>query len=145
MLVLDTDVFTLVQYARSEEYARLVARLAGTNPDDVAVTVVSFEEQTRGWLAQVAKAKTAEKLSAAYVRLRNLLEHSCRRRVLDFDPAAAGRYQELQKAKLKVGTMDLRIAAIVMAHDALLLSRNLSHFRKVPGLRVEDWTTPPQE
>src|SRR5262249_43443630 len=112
----------------------------------VVVTVVSFEEQTRGWLAQVTKAKTAEKLSAAYVRLRNLLEHYCRRRVLDFDSAAAGHYYlELQKAKIKVGTMDLRIAAIVMAHDALLISRNLSHFSKVPGLHVEDWTLPPEE
>jgi tRNA(fMet)-specific endonuclease VapC len=36
--------------------------------------------------------------------------------------------------------MDLKIAAIVLAHDATLLSRNLSDFRKVPGLKVEDWT-----
>ena len=42
--------------------------------------------------------------------------------------------------KMRVGTMDFRIAAIALAHDALLLSRNLTDFRKVPGLRVEDWT-----
>jgi tRNA(fMet)-specific endonuclease VapC len=35
--------------------------------------------------------------------------------------------------------MDLRIAAIALAHDALLLSRNLKDFRKVPGLCVDDW------
>jgi tRNA(fMet)-specific endonuclease VapC len=39
-----------------------------------------------------------------------------------------------------VGTKDLQISAIVLAHDATLLSRNLVDFRKVPGLRVEDWT-----
>jgi tRNA(fMet)-specific endonuclease VapC len=36
--------------------------------------------------------------------------------------------------------MDLRIAAVAVAHDATLLSRNLSDFSKVPGLRAEDWT-----
>ncbi len=36
--------------------------------------------------------------------------------------------------------MDLKIAAIVLANDSMLLSRNLSDFRKIPGLKVEDWT-----
>jgi len=38
--------------------------------------------------------------------------------------------------------MDLKIAAIALAQDALLISRNLVHFRSVPGLKVEDWTRP---
>jgi tRNA(fMet)-specific endonuclease VapC len=37
--------------------------------------------------------------------------------------------------------MDLKIAAIVPAHEATLLSRNLADFGQIPGLRVEDWTT----
>jgi tRNA(fMet)-specific endonuclease VapC len=36
--------------------------------------------------------------------------------------------------------MDLKIAAIVLAHDATLLSKNFSDYRKVPGLKVADWT-----
>jgi len=38
--------------------------------------------------------------------------------------------------------MDLKIAAIVLAQNATLLTRNLSDFRKVPRLKVEDWTLP---
>jgi tRNA(fMet)-specific endonuclease VapC len=38
--------------------------------------------------------------------------------------------------------MDLKIAAIVRARGATLLSRNLVDFRKVPGLKVADWTLP---
>jgi tRNA(fMet)-specific endonuclease VapC len=35
--------------------------------------------------------------------------------------------------------MDLKIASIVLAHNAMLLSRNLRDFQQVPNLRVEDW------
>ena len=42
-------------------------------------------------------------------------------------------------ARIRIGTMDLKIAAIALANDAILLSRNLTDFSKVPALRVEDW------
>jgi tRNA(fMet)-specific endonuclease VapC len=60
---------------------------------------------------------------------------------LAFDEAAALVFQRLQRARLRIGAMDLKIAAIVVSGDATLLSRNLTDFRQVPGLPVEDWTT----
>jgi tRNA(fMet)-specific endonuclease VapC len=36
--------------------------------------------------------------------------------------------------------MDLRIGAIALANDALLISRNLRDFMRIPNLHVEDWT-----
>jgi predicted nucleic acid-binding protein len=36
--------------------------------------------------------------------------------------------------------MDLKIAAIALATDELLISANLRDFRKIPGFSVEDWT-----
>ena len=44
------------------------------------------------------------------------------------------------RLKLRIGTMDRKIAAIALTHDATLISRNLADFRRVPGLKVEDWT-----
>jgi predicted nucleic acid-binding protein len=38
--------------------------------------------------------------------------------------------------------MDLRIAAIILTHDATLLTKSLSDFRQVPGLKTADWTLP---
>ncbi len=140
MIVLDTDMLTLVQRANSMEYERLAARL-DTSPDqDVRVTIVSFEEQMRGWLEWIAKARRSPRLMDAYQRLYALLQDFNTRPVLDFDRLAYAELGHLLKSKIRIGTMDLRIAAISLAQDALLLSRNLRDFSKVPGLRVEDWT-----
>ena len=48
-------------------------------------------------------------------------------------------FENLKRQRLRCGTMDLKIAAICLVHDGLLLTRNLSDFAKVPGLRVENW------
>lgn len=48
-------------------------------------------------------------------------------------------FHRLKAERVRVGTMDLKIAAVCMAHDVLLLSRNLADFQQVPGLRVENW------
>ena len=134
MIILDTDELTLVQRAQGEEYARLAARLNQTD-EPVCVTIVSFEEQMRGWLSLMAEARTPEKQIRVYARLRALLEDFQTRPVLDYDDNAAAEYQRLVRARVRIGTMDLRIAAVALAHDALLVSRNLVHFRKVPGLQ----------
>ncbi len=41
--------------------------------------------------------------------------------------------------RIRISTMDLKIATIGLVNDALLLSANLRDFQQVPGLRVEDW------
>ncbi len=46
----------------------------------------------------------------------------------------------LKSQKLRMGTLDLRIASIALSQNAVLLTRNLSDFEKVPNLKVEDWT-----
>ena len=139
MIVLDTDVLSLVQRASGPAYDRLVRRLDAAD-DEVAVSIVSFEEQMRGWLAFIARAKSSSQQIEGYARLHALLKDFTTRPVLDFDPLAAAKFDELLKLKPRIGTMDLRIAAITMAQDGLLVSKNLADFRKVPGLRVEDWT-----
>ncbi len=61
-------------------------------------------------------------------------------RVLDFDEPALEEFQRLRRAKIRIGTMDLKIAATVLSRDATLLSRNLADFRQVQNLKVEDLT-----
>jgi tRNA(fMet)-specific endonuclease VapC len=145
MLVLDTDVLTIVQRKTGPEYEQLIARFPPDEPESVCVTIISFEEQARGWLAFLARAKDLALQIEAYLRLHMMLEDYTERHVLPFDERAAQEYRQLKKAKVKIGTMDLKIAAIALANDATLLSRNLRDFSKVPQLRVEDCTIAPKE
>jgi len=59
--------------------------------------------------------------------------------MLPWDSEAATHFTRLRRQGIRIGTMDLKIASITLAHDATLLTRNLSDFSQVPELRVENW------
>jgi tRNA(fMet)-specific endonuclease VapC len=139
MLSLDTDSVSLLQAAPGPEGLRLTERLAADGRP-ANVSIVTFEEQMRGRLAYCARAKTPEQYGEAARRLSQALDFYRGRHLLPFDAAAAAEFDRLKAAKVRVGTNDLRIAAIARSRDARLLTRNLSDFRRVPGLRAEDWS-----
>ncbi len=141
MFILDTDHLSLVVFPDSEVAAKIVDRLAAMHVWRATTTIVTYEEQTRGWLAHIARAKGPPQEIEAYQRLHRNLMDFCALEVLDFDEEAAAELQRLRRMKIRIGTMDLKIAAITLVHGATLLSRNLVDFKKVPGLDVEDWTS----
>ena len=63
-------------------------------------------------------------------------------RVVPFDELSPVQFQELRLARVRIGSIDLKIAAICLVNLATLLSRNLADFRQVRGLHVEDWLSP---
>ncbi len=124
----------------SRTLRRLAQRLTDITPEEAATTIISYEEQMRGWMAYIARGKSIEQQLEAYQRLRRHLENYRQIPVLDFDKATADAFQQLRHARIRIGTMDLKIAAIVLSRGETLLSCNLADFTKVPGLKVEDWT-----
>ncbi len=140
MVVLDTDHLSVLEWESGATARRLLARLAQLNPNEAATTIINFEEQMRGWLTYLARARTVNLQVEAYRRLKRHLDNYRTILVLEFDAQAAAEFQRLRKLHRIVGTMDLKIAAIAMVGDATLLSRNLTDFRRIPGLKVEDWT-----
>jgi tRNA(fMet)-specific endonuclease VapC len=139
MIVLDTDHMSLLEWG-SAEASRLRERLAGCDEGEVATTIVSYEEQVRGWMTYLAKARSLAKQVEAYRRLRGHLENYRQIPDLDFGEVAASIYEDLRRSGIRIGTMDLKIAAIVLSLGATLLSRNKRDFSKVPGLKYQDWT-----
>jgi tRNA(fMet)-specific endonuclease VapC len=139
MVVLDSDHMSLVERGGTEGQ-RIWQRIRALPPDDVATTIVSFEEQSRGWLARIARATTLERQMSDYSELKQLLRTYCNIAVLDFSEKAATEFARLRQARIRIGTMDSKIAAIALAHDATLLTCNLSDFGKVPDLKAVDWS-----
>jgi tRNA(fMet)-specific endonuclease VapC len=141
MHLLDTDHISLIARG-STEGQNVLRRLAKLAPGETVVSIVSYEEQMRGWLAEIAAERLPEKQKGKYIRLERMLEYYCAMPILPFDDAAIVAFNHLLAQRLRVGTMDLKIAVIALAHNSVLLSRNLSDFGKIPGLRVEDWSVP---
>ena len=139
-LVLDTDHLTVLQRRQQPGCDRLLARLERVPADDVAVTIISFQEQIQGWLAFLSRARSATQIVRAYTELEAIMRSFSKMNVLSFGQEAQTRFTHLRGERLRVATMDLRIASIALATDSTLLSCNLQDFRRVPGLSVEDWT-----
>jgi tRNA(fMet)-specific endonuclease VapC len=107
--------------------------------DVLAVPVVSVEEQLRAWLAQVRRARGVHQQIAPYTRLAKVIHFLADWRIADWSKPAAEAFERLRVARIRIGTQDLKIAAITLVNDSLLLSANLADFQQVPGLRVENW------
>lgn len=143
MIILDTDVLSLVHRRESAEGLRVVARIAQLPRDEiVATTIITYHEQTRGWLAYIAQARTKEQQVKTYAQLQAHLGAYQRARVVPYDAAAADKAEQFRSIHRRMGISDLRIAAIAVSCDALLVTRNLKDFEHIEGLRVEDWTKP---
>jgi len=56
-----------------------------------------------------------------------------------WDARSAQTFVNLRRQGVRIGSMDLKIACIALAHDATLLTRNAADFAQVPGLRIENW------
>ncbi len=137
MLILDTD--HLSEMDRGSAAGIVLRDRLAQEAKEVFVTVVTAEESLRGWLAAIHGQKAAANLIYAYSRFDAAL-HSLEEWVrLPWDEDSARIFDELKTQGVTIGTMDLRIASIAMAYEATLLSRNLKHFRQVPGLMVENW------
>lgn len=139
MYLLDTDHLSILERGGAGAL-QLTLRLSSVPDSEIVTCVVVYEEQMRGWLAEGARARTSNAWVLAYDDLTENLKVHCNMTLLPFDAVAAAKFEELKKAKINIGTQDLKIAAIALANDATVLTRNARHFGKVPGLKMDDWT-----
>ncbi len=141
MYILDTDHLSLIQRNGREGKQILTKLLAVEEIEEVAVTVITYEEQVRGRLNVLSRAKTLDEQVLAYQGLHKLAVNYQSIVLLPFSRRAALEHQRLRKVYPRLGNMDLKIAAIVLTNNAILLTRNESDFGQIAELRTEDWTT----
>lgn len=92
-----------------------------------------------GWNTYVNRTRDAQAVVRAYQMFEKILADFAVAQVASFDFAAASQFELFRAQKHRLATLDLRIACIALSRDWVVLTRNLTDFRRVPGLRVEDW------
>jgi predicted nucleic acid-binding protein len=135
LYLFDTDV--LSQVLKPYPLPVLIARLAATPPEQQFTSAITVGEMVYG----AYRSPRREHF------LRQLEERVWPNvRVLPFDRRAGETYgrlrAELEQAGTPLAEPDLRIAAIALVNDLTVVTGNVRHFTRVPGLRVENWLAP---
>jgi len=127
----DTDVLSAV--LKRDPSLSLIRRLARVPPEQQFTTAINLGELLYG-AARSGNPRLVE-------RIRDLVPLA--QRVLPFDQAAAEVYgplrAQLEAEGRRLGEPDLRIASIAISRTLILVTGNVRHFARIPGLRVENW------
>lgn len=107
---------------------------------NVFVSVVSYLEQILCCHAKLNSVRRTAELVHWYELMLGIMDMFANLNVLPFDAAAGTVLDDLTVRKVRLKPMDLRIAAVALANGLVLVTRNVSDFGKVPGLRTADWT-----
>jgi tRNA(fMet)-specific endonuclease VapC len=137
MYLLDTDTLTHLHAGNSN----VLARLESVIDVEVGITIITKVEILRGRIDYLVKAESGASLLKAQellFRTETLLNELLiilidRSTSIEFD-----RLRDISKFR-KIGRADLLIASITLANRATLVTRNLRHFKQIPGLKLENW------
>jgi tRNA(fMet)-specific endonuclease VapC len=136
--ILDTDHLSLLERGNFKIQNRIQQ-----STSSVVITIVTAEEKLKGRLAVInslSGIERVERLAAAYRALQSTIEDLQTLPILPFSDIARDRYHELLQQKIRIGSHDLRIAAITLAVGGILVTRNRRDFERVTDLDIEDWS-----
>ncbi len=139
MYILDTDHLSLIQRGGAAGQ-QILSRMDHLRKDELFVTVISYEEQVKGWFKALSAAKRREETAFGYLGLQQMSQDYCAIAMLQFDLPAIEQYEKLRVKYRRLGQNDLKIAAISIHHDGTLLTCNQKDFGQISELRSENWT-----
>ena len=129
-VLLDTNMCI---YIIKRQPPAVLKRFTGFAVGDVGISVITLAELEYG----VSKSRDAKRNRHALAQFIAPLE------VVRFDQGAAVIYgiirAQLEQEGQPIGSMDLLIAAHARSLDVRLVTNNESEFKRVPGLRIENW------
>lgn len=137
MYILDTDSLTHLHKGNQ----KIADRLATLADSEVGITIVTKTEILRGRIEFLLKAEDGAGLEKAQRLLLKTEELLAQILIIAFDENSIAKFDELrQNSKFrKIGRNDLLIASICLANRAVLVTRNVKHFKQFPNLEVENW------
>ena len=132
MFIFDTDIYTNV--IRKVPSETLINRLKKVPRRDQFTTTITIGEVYYGIMKVSDKTKLLKLFEDVLLP---------RATILSFDFSAAKKYGEIRSLLEKQGTplahADLQIASIALSMNMTLITGNLKHFQRIPGLAVENW------
>ena len=132
MYLFDTDI--LSQVLKRAPSPTLLAKLAAVPAEQQFTSAITVGEMVYG-------AYRSDRPDHFLRQLEERLWSNIH--ILTFNRAAAGTYgrlrAELEEAGTPLAEPDLRIAAIALTRDFTMVTGNVRHFSRVPGLRAESW------
>lgn len=141
MILLDTDHLSVFMDERDPRHELLNARMEAAN-EPIACTIVSVEEMLRGWLAVIHRLTNVHRQLPAYARLGQIVNVMGEWEIAPFDEQAAHQFEALRQERIRIGSMDLKIASISLVNNARLITANTRDFSQIPRLRFENWLQP---
>lgn len=120
MYLLDTDHIVILQQQSQPEFANLLGRVLQHQAGEFYVSIVSFHEQVMGWNAYLSRARASAGVVQGYHRFQQMLANYCDALIAPFDQSAADHFDDLRKQRIRIGTMDLRIAATALSKGMTL-------------------------
>ncbi len=138
MIVLDTDIVTLLSYGQTDKLQQRMK--AVPESEELATTIITRMEILQGRFSSIVKAANEGELLKAMDRFRASRELLDSFRLLEVNNAAGQHFKQMMKAKKRPKRRgDMLIACIALAHQALLVTRNVKDYEPVKGLRMENW------
>jgi tRNA(fMet)-specific endonuclease VapC len=137
LYALDTDMLSLWQRG----HPIVTQHVAASRPVELSVTVITVQEQLDGWHSRLPRARSAKHIADLYRRLAETVAFLSRVQILHYTEAAVHLlYGQLRKQRLNVGRLDLRIGATALENGAIVVTRNVRDYSRIPGLTCEDWS-----
>lgn len=131
--VLDTNAVS----ALMKGSAAVIERLAATEPAEVAIPQPVLAEIAFG----IERLPRSKRRTALQARFDLLCSELPRAEWTDVVSQMYGRVKAtLERRGTRIEDFDAAIAAHALALDAALVTADLDHMTRVPGLRVEDWS-----
>ncbi len=139
LYILDTDHISLFL----GNYPSIRDRVL-QNKAECSITIISVQEIFNGWVGQLNRVENEAYKIEIYQRLHITTQFFQQMPVLNYEQSASDRYQQIIKsnpilAKRRL-EKDMRIAAIALANEATIVTRNKRDFEQVPKLNMEDWS-----
>ena len=133
MYLLDTDTISGLTARRPSP--DLVARFVSIPTEQKYISSITLAELLFGSL------RLGQDGRGLLVRIETIIQEV--QGVLPFDEAAARRFAQIRAELERAGTplheSDLGIGSIALTNGFIMVTGNVRHFRRIPGIAIENW------